>query len=276
VLVGARGAVLALPPMRRQALLATVVLAACGRNAEPPPPVTGDAVAPPPAESCQQLTRRAWDRLTPVLKAADADLSCQTDEDCVDTSIDTGCTAACGTLANRRGAAAIAAAIAQIDVEICAAFVQQRCFRDIPPCVPRIPGVACLAGRCGSYPPAAWRSLSIDRRGAGSVPPSCTAGQDCTVWEVTSGGALTKIDGGKGSAATLAPAELGVVDGILRSEPFRLKESAGFGCAALPAGESVSLVIQRDRGTFSFDIGGCLAGQSDADLVKLHEVVSAH
>src|SRR3954470_8384303 len=110
----------------RLAILATVVLGACGRNAPIPPPAPPPADAAPAAtESCQALARRAGESLSPVLDAAGADPSCQTDDDCLMVSSDTACTASCGTLVNRRGAAMIEAGITRINAEVCVAFVQQ-------------------------------------------------------------------------------------------------------------------------------------------------------
>jgi hypothetical protein len=262
---------------RTLALVLPVLFASCNSSPPDPLPAGPDASADAGA-SCNELVRLAGERLAPALRAATADLSCQTDDDCFITPAETNCGGSCGTLVNRQAANAIAAAIGEINTDVCSAFMQQGCFRSIPPCVPRRAGAACVSGRCAEFPATLWRKLIVDRHAGTSVsiPPSCASGQDCTVWTVSPDRAVVKVDRGQYSTATLSEADFATLDGILRSLAFRGKELMGFQCGPPPATSNVSFAIERDFATTGFDVGACLAAQSDADAVNVYQVVSAY
>jgi hypothetical protein len=76
-----------------------------------------------------------------------ADRSCETPEDCVHTSIDTGCTASCGTVASTTGAQQIAEAVATINASYCADYENLCGPVLVPPCVAPQP-LSCVDNLC--------------------------------------------------------------------------------------------------------------------------------
>lgn len=225
--------------------------------------------------SCQLISQSARDVLTPVILSAEKAPSCTSDDNCSWISDDSDCTASCGALVNLKGAAAIASAVEQVNRDVCPNFTQAGCQLVHPPCIAFPSLSACIAGICVNFPPARWKSLVIDRYVGGGVrvPADCSVGSDCTVWTVTPDGAVAKLVAGAPSVATLSPADLAVVDGLLRSEEFRRKEMSGFPCPEEP--QHVSLQTTRDMSTSGQNIEGCLNGR-DADLTTLYRIVSGY
>jgi hypothetical protein len=96
--------------------------------------------------SCAQISLLAASRLTTAFETAQ-DLSCQIDGDCMVAWTFSDCTFTCWSVANQRGAAAIAAAIDSVNRDVCPAFKAAGCPAIRPPCVPPLP-LACIAGAC--------------------------------------------------------------------------------------------------------------------------------
>jgi hypothetical protein len=251
-------------------LLILVAVTACDRTGAP---AGGGGSA---GETCNEIEQRSGPPLLAAIDEAAADLSCQTDDDCVLTSNDTDCHLACGILLNRQGAATLAAAITKINADICSAFVSMKCQRIAPPCVP-FPsgdGVACVSGLCTGFFPAAWKSLAIERHAASTSPPRCEAGSDCTSWTVSPGGTVARSAAGQKSSLTLSPADLAAVDGILRSMAFREKQLTGFTCSP-PVARRITVDIERAGGTTTMDATSCVDG-SDPDVSRLYQTVTAY
>jgi hypothetical protein len=96
--------------------------------------------------SCDDRKKFSADRISRL--AADADLSCQTDNDCQEVSIDTACQLGCGALVSSSAAASFEAERARIDETVCDAYTQAGCPAPfVPPCVPP-PPPRCVENRC--------------------------------------------------------------------------------------------------------------------------------
>lgn len=104
--------------------------------------------SPDAALSCSQLTGESQNAVAAAV-SPDADVSCTTTADCVVASNSTNCFNGCGVVVNQAGAAALQAAIAQINSTTCATFVADGCVPNVPPpCAPMIP--ACVNSVCSN------------------------------------------------------------------------------------------------------------------------------
>jgi hypothetical protein len=97
--------------------------------------------------TCAQISVAATSRLAAAFDIA-RDLSCQVDGDCVVAWTFSECTFTCWSLVNQRGAAAITAALDEVNRDVCPAFKAAACPAIRPPCVPPPPATACVAGAC--------------------------------------------------------------------------------------------------------------------------------
>jgi hypothetical protein len=96
--------------------------------------------------SCDDRKKLSAERISNL--AANADLSCQTDNDCQEVSIDTACHLGCGALVSRSAAPSFEAERARIDETVCDAYTQAGCpVPFVPPCVPP-PPPRCVENRC--------------------------------------------------------------------------------------------------------------------------------
>jgi hypothetical protein len=96
--------------------------------------------------SCDDRKKLSAERISNL--AGRADLSCQTDNDCQEVSIDTACHLGCGALVSRSAAASFEAERARIDETVCAPYEQAGCpAPSVPPCVPP-PPLRCVQNRC--------------------------------------------------------------------------------------------------------------------------------
>jgi hypothetical protein len=96
--------------------------------------------------SCDDRKELSAERISKL--AAGAELSCQTDNDCQEVSIDTACHLGCGALVSRSAAASFEAERARIDEAVCDAYTQAGCpAPSVPPCVPP-PPLRCVQNRC--------------------------------------------------------------------------------------------------------------------------------
>jgi hypothetical protein len=101
---------------------------------------------PDAALSCSQLTTESQNAVATAVSPG-ADVSCTTAADCVVASNSTSCFNGCGVVVNQAGAAALQAAIAQINSTTCATFVADGCVPNTPPpCAPTIP--SCVNSVC--------------------------------------------------------------------------------------------------------------------------------
>jgi hypothetical protein len=114
------------------------------------------------SQSCAERTADARDALLAAAsQALAADVSCTSDSDCTLASDNSTCGDGygCGIVVNQAGAAALQAAIAQVNAITCAGFLADGCQPPIAlPCAPLLP--SCVAGACSDFP----------------VPPSDDAG----------------------------------------------------------------------------------------------------
>ncbi|HMJ56728.1 MAG TPA: hypothetical protein VK540_31885 [Polyangiaceae bacterium] len=106
---------------------------------------TGTGEAEP---NCGDQTRAAVFLVSAGAEAARADLSCQTDEDCVVVWTTTDCSDTCSVLVSRGGAEKVEAAIDAANATVCRGFSEAGCRIVTPPCSPP-PRWACLSGTCG-------------------------------------------------------------------------------------------------------------------------------
>jgi hypothetical protein len=96
--------------------------------------------------SCNDRKKLSADRIGNL--TAQADLSCQTDNDCQEVSIDTACHLGCGALVSSSAAASFEAERARIDETVCAPYEQAGCpAPSVPPCVPP-PPPRCVENLC--------------------------------------------------------------------------------------------------------------------------------
>ena len=126
---------------------------------------------------------------------------------------------------------------------------------------------ACVEGRCTSFPPAAWHSITLTQAheppGSSRVPAACTG--DCTLWTLDANGSLTVVRttsaGGTSTSTTTPPASsFATVDDILRSMSFRQWEADHYrlDCAGDTAAEpQLELSVDAGKGTVGLNITGC-------------------
>ena len=96
--------------------------------------------------SCDDRKKLSADRISRL--AGRAAVSCQTDNDCQEVSIDTACHRACGAPVSRSAAASFEAERARIDETVCGPYTQAGCpVPSVPPCVPP-PPLRCVNNLC--------------------------------------------------------------------------------------------------------------------------------
>jgi hypothetical protein len=101
---------------------------------------------------CEQLLEEAANALAPAV----AERSCTKNSDCVIASSRPACGSSyyCGVVVNQAGAAALDAAVAQVNATTCATFAAEGCVAPLlplPPCLP-LTGPYCVAGACSGFP----------------------------------------------------------------------------------------------------------------------------
>lgn len=117
------------------AMLSSMALVvACGATSSP----AADGM------SCEDIQRSASEE---VQKAIAANLSCQTDADCVAVAFATDCFDSCTRSTNKNGPAAVDAAKASVNGQQCKSFSAQGCRKTVPPCVPPM-APTCVSGAC--------------------------------------------------------------------------------------------------------------------------------
>jgi hypothetical protein len=231
--------------------------------------------------SCEEQSQAAAAYVARAVEAAQADLSCGSDEDCELVSNSSDCYLSCGVLVSRQGAQSVRAAVDTANAEICDGFVDRGCVALAPPCM--FPGfAACVNGACADFVPEKWRSFSMCRdcspHDSMSVPSACPAGQDCTLWILTPDANITVTRQGDSATATLSAEDFATVDGILRSMSFRQSLTLGFTCDTAPSNVDVSIEYQvQTGGTIGASVTGCaLSGPEGNDVQRLFELLQTY
>jgi hypothetical protein len=126
----------------------------------PPPPTAcvagrcraadgmGTTMNPPPNPlSCSERDQLAGKQIADAVSMADR--SCMTAADCVANPTQTMCHDACGgSVYSKAGSAAIDAAVARIDKEVCGNFTAEGCSFTALPCMPATGVPVCTNGQC--------------------------------------------------------------------------------------------------------------------------------
>jgi hypothetical protein len=100
-------------------------------------------------QTCAQLLSEAQS----AVEQASANVVCATAADCVMASNSSDCWNACGVAVNQAGAAALDAALTDVNATTCAAYLAEGCKPNpIPPCV-GYDGIYCVAGQCSGFAP---------------------------------------------------------------------------------------------------------------------------
>jgi hypothetical protein len=234
--------------------------------------------------TCDQQTAAASTKIAAALDSAAGNLSCETDDECVIVSGGSVCTHVCrSAVVSTRGAQTVQAAIDDVESGVCAGFDSEGCTILRSPCPSPPSGAACIDGACTNFPPEAWTSFAMEeRRGAAtsssSTPPRCVAGEDCTAWKLTPDGMLEKTEGGMESSASLSPADLAAIDGVLRSIAFRrLFDEGGPTCDPAPPGVLVSIQLENEYRMTGMPVTGCaLVGPDGNDVMGVYELLRSY
>jgi hypothetical protein len=98
--------------------------------------------------SCAERTGAASALVKAAARAAEEDLSCQTDEDCLVVWATTECSDTCSELVSRSGAEKIRAAIEEANRTACRGFDEAGCMIVHPPCVAPPQRWICVSAMC--------------------------------------------------------------------------------------------------------------------------------
>ena len=93
---------------------------------------------------CSAHAKPASDK---VRAAVEANLACNTDDDCMSLGISTACFDQCTSAIAKSGRAAVEKALSEVSTNECKAFTDAGCKVIIPPCAPPSPP-ACREGKC--------------------------------------------------------------------------------------------------------------------------------
>jgi hypothetical protein len=236
----------------------------------------------PEAATCADLSSAAKTAIGKAIASASASVGCASDSDCALGPNGSDCSSACsGPITTTAGAAAIQSTIDEVNRTTCATFKGDGCPPPVVfPCASGPLGIACVHGTCTDFPPAAWASFAFDQQpGASgfSTPPSCNAGNTCSLWTVTPDAHVAVIDPQGTHAATLSTSDFATVDGIMRSMSLRQSEMTGFMCGSSPGGQVISFDESREGGLTGQDVTGCvLTGPSGNGVQALFDVVKAY
>jgi hypothetical protein len=204
-----------------------------------------------PPRSCEELTASAQR----LYDAIDADSTCTVDADCADGPRPP-CVPGCGfTAVSNKGVSMLQGAVDEARLD-CNAFANQMCPIPALPCVAQVGQPACLRGRCATFIPESWPSMTLVES---NVPfqLECTTSDDCTSFTVTpSGGVFSNGPaGGKQFDATALATVRSIADDIA----FRQGFITGFGCAASTSRTYVTLSREFSNGAkASQDVTGCI------------------
>jgi hypothetical protein len=148
---------------------------------------------------CDQLLEQAASELAP----AEAEQSCTKDSDCVFASTSVDCIGgySCGLIVNQAGAAALDAAVAQVNATTCATFAARGCVTPSAlgnPLLPCAPSVGyCVAGQCNGFPPPP------EDAGTATPNPVCAEEADAAQTAVALAVATARLDCDADSDCTL-------------------------------------------------------------------------
>jgi hypothetical protein len=108
----------------------------------------GDGSSDDGALSCAERTATASALVKAAARAAEDDLSCQADEDCVIAWGATDCSDTCSEAVNRPGAEKIQAAVDDANGTVCRGFSEAGCTFARTPCAAPPPRWLCCSGEC--------------------------------------------------------------------------------------------------------------------------------
>lgn len=97
-----------------------------------------------PTLSCDALAQKASTQVNAVLNA---NMACESADQCTHVGNSTDCYAACSAAVNKNGVEAFNAAVKDLNGSVCKAYKAQGCTHPLPPCVAPLPP-KCVDKRC--------------------------------------------------------------------------------------------------------------------------------